>query len=932
MIYQGKVMHLPVSLGYIASLTIAISGQACANTVTHNYPPIQVIDQADQYRQFGKVEITGSSVVRKEQTQALPVQVITRDDIRRSGLQSINDVVQSLPLMGNFVESSQLGMVVGGYSNAAIHGMPNGTLLLVDGLRLAPFGRQTMVGPERSSVDLSTLLLADVERIEVLTDGASSLYGTDAMAGVVNIILRKERKGFEITANALRPAGGAGKGWVSSIGWGKGTLASDRYSLLLTAELSQRNELLGGDRPYASAARYAFDLDGQRYATYGDYLTEFTSPAGYLQINPASGAIKFVNALYQNGACIGQNLPFPGQEACSRNAFTGLGIYPQEEAQRLHARGEWAIQEGHTFFTDLLMGRSTAIQSNNWWPEGFSAAGLPPGSAAHTEATRLGLDPTITRLVWRPDLPALRSASVQDNGRLQMGLRGEWQAWNYRSTAYFTQSRAQSLVDNFGNLNYSSLGLINNSNWSNDNVVRPLDATNPLTAQLEALRGGLKRASIGTTRLYGLQANASRVLTEINGKDVLLGMGVDLRTETSRFVNEAPPALQTEPPAFDVRRQVRGVYTEAQIPVTPTWEINLGARSDQYSDVGRTTNAKAFSRWEIDPQWSMRGSVGTGFRAPTPSQTAHLPNEFVWGQSNYQLSCNAQQQALASQLSSAGGTTGSCIAGSRPYVMGNGNRDLKPETSTQVTWGMAFTPHRNLRLAADFWAVQIKNTIQTLSPEPVLNDPVRYAAHYRLIPDGYSNSGTTPGALALYLPLQNLGVSEKSGVDLEAQWRQPGDWGRWHLTAQATYLIRSRSKATPDADFTSNLGRFDESNATVSPRLKMRWVAGLSRSGWTSQLIMNHTSGYTDSPMNVINMNDGSASNVTRKVSSFTTWDLQVLHTFNRQLELRAGVRNLLNKAAPLSFAQSSVQVFGANTVYSNLWGRTLDLGMTFRF
>ena len=864
-----------------------------------NSPTIEITDTAPAFRQFDRVEITGSSIVRKEQTQALPVQVISREDIRRSGLKTVSDVVQAMPLMGNFVESSQLGMVAGGYSNAAIHGMPNGTLVLVNGLRLAPFGRQTVSGPERSSADLNTLPLADIERIEVLSDGASSLYGTDAIAGVVNIILRKERKGIEITADMLRPHGGAGQGWVSSISWGKGQLQRDGYSLLVTAEFSKRQELLGQHRPEMSKARREFEEGGQRYAADGLYYTVFTSPAGLRERPSANWPTgRFVNSLHQNGVCAGDSLPFPGTNACFRNAYPSLGIYPQEENQRLHARGEWALEDGQTVFADLLIGRSMAVQSNNWWTQARSAYGLPAGSEAFNQAVQAGLDPANTRLLWMPDLPALRSASLHTNGRMTAGVLGEWQQWRYRGRAYLAQSRALSQVDTFGSLSYDSLGLAYDGVWNNDHVLRPLGTGNPLTAQLEALRGNLKTTSIGTTKLYGVQAQASRAVGEIDGKDVLLGLGMDLRTETTGFQNQAPQDLQTEPGSFAGRRQVNAVHAELQIPVTAAWEVNLGARSDHYSDVGGTHNAKLFSRWEINPQWSMRGSLGTGFRAPTVAQTTLQDKDHVWGQSG------------------------------RTYVLGNGNPDLRPEKSTQLGWGVAFVPHRNLRLAADLWSVRIRDTIRYLSDELVLADPVRYAAYYRPIPAGHSNSGE----MALFLPLQNLGMTEKSGIDLEAQWRQPGDWGRWSLSAQATYLLRSRSKATNEAEFTSDLGRYDLASVSVSPRLRARLIAGLTREHWSGFLILNYTSSYQDAPVSATNLGSGALENVTRRVAPFTTWDLQLLHAVNRQFELRLGVRNLLNQQAPLSFAQSSVQVFGSNTVYSNLWGRTLDLGMTWRF
>jgi iron complex outermembrane receptor protein len=928
----------PLSIRTLALGLLSLNALAHAQTdtplpVSKNHPPIEVVNTRLEFRQFEKVEITGSSIVRKEQTQALPVQVITREDIRRSGLKSITEVVQALPLMGNFVEAGQIGMVAGGYSSAAIHGMPTGTLVLVDGLRMAPFGRADIVGNERASVDLGTLPLADIERIEVLTDGASSLYGTDAIAGVVNIILRKERKGFEITADHLRPSGGAGQGWVSSIGWGRGQLARDGYSLMVTAEISKRQELLGKDRPYASAAQYEFETGGQRYAATGPYNTPFTSPATLLEwASLTNSTNRFVNQLYQSGSCTEKSLSFRGQTACLRNAYPSLGIYPSEENQRLHASGEMALSHGHTVFTDLLVGRTTAIQSNNWWPVALSASGLPAGSAAYSQAQQAGLDPSNTVLLWRPDLPALRSASLQTNGRVTAGVRGEWQEWHYRSSAYFAQSRALSQSDTFGDLNYNSLGIIDGGVWRNNNVMLPLNNTNPLVGQLEALRGGLKTDSMGTTRLYGLQAKASRTVAEIDGKDVMLGLGMDQRTETSHFQNHMPENLQIGPSHFDAKRQVQVVYGELQVPVTHTWDINLGARSDRYSDVGTVINAKIFSRWEITPAWSMRGSWGTGFRAPTVAEIQMLDNAFVWGQSNIPLSCNAQQQTIVNSLSASTGIAGTCNSNAFPYVLGNGNPDLKPEKSIQFTWGAAFMPNRNLRLSADLWSVHIHNTHQYLSDELVLGNPERYAANYRLTPAGFSSNGITPGTLALYLPQQNLGVTDKRGIDFEAQWRHPGDWGRWNLSAQATYLLRSSAKSTVDAEFTSDLGQYDSLTGTVSPRLRMRMIGGFSRENWSTQLIMNHTSSYQNSTVSATDLSDGTSSKVSHRVTSFTTWDVQASHAIGRQMDVRLGVRNVFNRQAPLSFTQTSTQVFGANTIYSNLWGRSLELGMTMRF
>jgi iron complex outermembrane receptor protein len=348
---------------------------------------VEVKNTVLEFRQFEKVEITGSSIVRKEQTQALPVQVLTRDDIKRSGLKNVPEVIANLPMMANYVEAGQAAMISGGYANAAIHGMPTGTLVLVNGLRMAPYGRQTMVGPERSSVDLNTLPLADIERIELLTDGASSLYGTDAIAGVVNIILRTERKGFEITVDQSLPHQNKGQGTYTSLGWGTGNLMRDGYSVLVSAELSKQEQLLGQDRAYASQGRYVVTENARQYTVQGNYQSIFTGPAMlYSPSSNSAGDSLFANSLYQNGQCQGSSIRYLNHPACLANNFAGFSIYPQEETRRLRLRGDWLLPAGQSVFAEALLGTYSAVSSDHLWPDTFSSSSQTPGTSIYRQA------------------------------------------------------------------------------------------------------------------------------------------------------------------------------------------------------------------------------------------------------------------------------------------------------------------------------------------------------------------------------------------------------------------------------------------------------------------------------------------------------------------------------------------------------------------
>ncbi len=179
----------------LTAAALVIGHPAWALQNASEWAPVTVTAPALPFRQFDKVEITGSSILRKEQTQALPVQVVTRQDLQRRGVMTLTEAVQNLTSVFNGLELTQTGMNQGGFTSAALHGMPTGTLVLLNGKRLAPYGIQNISGKEQASVDLGMLPLSSIERIEVLSDGASSLYGADAIAGVINIITRTDIRG-----------------------------------------------------------------------------------------------------------------------------------------------------------------------------------------------------------------------------------------------------------------------------------------------------------------------------------------------------------------------------------------------------------------------------------------------------------------------------------------------------------------------------------------------------------------------------------------------------------------------------------------------------------------------------------------------------------------------------------------------------------------
>lgn len=876
------------------------------------YPPLEIRKKAIEYRQFNRVEITGSSIIRKEQTQALPVISQTREELRRAGIKTVSEALQKLPMMANFSESAQTEIVGGGYANAVLHGVPNATLVLVNGRRLAPFGRQTMAGPERSGYDLNTLLLSDVDRIEVLSDGASSLYGTDAIAGVINIIMRDERQGFEVSADHLSPEGNTGKGQRLSLGWGKGKLSKDGYSFLVTTELANRDALTAARRSEYAAGQYTLTHEGKPYVVEGSWATDRTSPGTLYSPAQGTSPARWSNALYQDGACLAGSVPIRGQNACKYNQYSQTDLYPDQQSKRLRAKAQWAAFDASTAFAEVVYGEHEDLSATRLWPLLSQPVSSNPESPDHAQAIALGFDPAQTQIRWRPDLPLLNALRTQKNWNLAVGLKGVWQEWDYRLQAYRSQSNATRL---FETVNYKNL-----SPLPTDQLLSPLTAANPLTANLQSLRGALVAMDTGTTQLDALEWRSSRPLMELNGRDVALGVGLDTRRESTDFVNIA--AVNTIQPSFNAARSVVAAYAELQIPVTPDWDVNTALRHDRYSDVGGTTNGKLSTRWAVTPQWALRGAVGTGFRAPVVGQTQAVGNGFPFAQTAFSNPCTASLVSLAQTLRTPEGNVGVCDP-TNMVVYANGNPDLKPEKSMHTNLGLAFTPHANWRVSVDYWRADVKDTIRYASDTA--------AVQGALNPDYFRLDAA--GKLALYLPMVNLGQVQKSGLDLEAQWRFPSDWGQLQIRGLATYMISTRQRVLLDQPWTSDLARYSSASDTVIPRVRGRWVFSWARENWDSHVVMNYTSGYVDAAVSALNLDNLKTETISnRRVSSFSTVDWTLRHRLTPAADLRVGISNVFNAKAPLSFAQTALQVYGVNTVYSQMWGRVLELGVTAKF
>jgi iron complex outermembrane receptor protein len=799
---------------------------------------VNIVEPPIDYRQFNKVEITGSAILAKEAKEALPVQVISRQDIERSGSTDLPQLLQKLPGMFNFSElGTMTGTVQGGPETAAIHGNQSGTLVLLNGRRLPYYGSQTIFA-ERATVDLNLVPLSAIDRIEVLTDGASSRYGSDAVAGVINIITKDNTKGFALSTEYTRPAGGVAQGKQFNLAWGSGKIQDEGYRLQAHLSFEKQNELLAGDRDTARNGAVQFNINGQnwwgvRNVTQSGWPASIQTPAGV--INPVLQSTgQCPNNWYTSGTGV--------STSCWRNSQAGLTLYPATEKKLLFVDGEVLLNANWTAFAQVIAGQ-------------VEQRSVPTDSVAINYALSNGTQAMIDTSPVGP----VRQSYRNNNHQITAGIKGDWDGWDVRATASTGKHRVQrAYIDGLvtSRTAFAAVALTPDA-WTQDSRSLSPQVLSQYTA---LLRPSETPMDDGQTQLKTIDVLASKEVGATDLGPIALGLGLNWRNESVDYTS--PFAYR---PSFSGQRQNWAVHSELQAPITETQEITLALRHDQYSDFGGVQTGKLGWRWKPEASFMMRGAIGTGFRAPTLGQLSNVISD---------LATVTDQRTMTIMQERNGG-----------------NPNLKPEQSTQATLGIRWEPNTRWTMGADLWQVHIKDTFGTLTGEQVLSSPEMRDKYISV------NAGTT----YLNLINLNLGRSERQGIDYDLQWREPTDFGRVRLSLRGTWNLQARKQAYEGGPFESELGRYASNTQSVTPKHQLVLSAGLEQSTWSTLVAMNYRSGF-ENTMLLAQSIYGTATEIAGQVPGFWTLDLGGRWQASKAWTLAGSIQNLTDRNPPLMF------------------------------
>jgi len=845
-----------------------------------------------------RVVITGSRLPRADAETALPVQIISREEIERSGALSVEDLLTRISAnFGGFNEAMGIGNAdQPGYSGASLHGFgTRATLVLLNGRRLANYA---FSGEGGIGVDLHAIPMAAIDRIEVLKDGASAVYGSDAIAGVINFILRRDFQGAQAdVTRAYAQAGGGARG-RETLTLGVGDTAADGFNVFGVIDHRRQHALASRQRAFAATSyRPELGLDGTRAPSFPANVIVTRN----VLVNPAAPACTEFT-VFELGGCfydyVRQIDILPPSENTSLLLRGALALADRSEA-RSESRSE--------LYTELLWSRQQTRFTSSATPVGrFAIPGGQPLVVPESSPfypTGLGLTGDIVNPLYRtvPLGPRVTDIAT-DQWRALVGWRGTVADWEIdtalaRSTGHSASDHVSGHVDAGKLADAFATGLIN-----------PFGDSGPqgdaLLASTET--HGRSREARATTDSADLRA--SRDIAHWRAGPVALGVGVEARREMlddrATDLNDRVLGGTFLRPKTGAR-DAQSLNAELVLPLLPKFEAQLAVRTDRYSDFGTHTGPKLALRWQPARSLLLRASVGTGFRAPSLPELYSAQTSFATpGQPADPKRCPV------TQLDS------DCFP--EVPVLTGGNPALQPERSRQASIGLVFEPVDGASIAIDWWRLSLRNTIGSLGDEVILSGDDRFEG--RNIVRGPVDPAfpDLPGPITQLVETnENVGRQTAAGVDVDLSYHlAAGATGRFTLELSGTYLAEQRSfNGAVDQQLAGRYGG--------GPRWQHAMTLGWERGQWNATVVQTWRGGYVDANPGV----DGTQ----RSVAPYNVWDSQLSYHDAAGWTLAADVQNLFDRDPPFS-NQSDFFQQGYDPSYADPRGRVWYVRFGYRW
>lgn len=885
----------------------------------------------EQATNLDRITVTGSNIPRTNTETPSPVQVVTRQEIDRTGKTTVAEYLQTLTADGAGSIPKTFGNgFAGGGAGISLRGLGAGsTLVLLNGRRMATYGLAD--DGQKVFTDLSTIPLDAVERVEVLKDGASAIYGSDAIAGVVNIILRSDFQGAILRGSYGISGDGDGDAKKATLTAGTGDLSSDGWNAFFSLDVGKTDAIKISDRKNrkwigtGDIRRWGYDAADAQFLG-GAYLSGGTAGG----VGPNGAVFDATGHLVALPGCAGLTT-IPGQSDATAQAQGCLwdpaqqyrDLSPEEKYVNVFGRASFAFGEGGEVYTEIGYSKKETIFSNT--PSGVSGGWGYPGGPVNANsgagATQLYAGhpdnplPTAARLRYSAwDVGPRVTDNTNEFNRFLVGVKGNWGDWSY-DTAYL-HSGTDLVNKRTGFLRYDAVRCVLGNPACPYGTWRIGDnASQTPQSVYDAISPTISARAKSSLDMFDF--TISRSLMDLKGGPLGLAFG----TEWRKTSNSLTPQTFTDIgqiiglgySAYDGTQNVYAGYAELSAPVLEQLELSAAVRYDKYESGEGKATPKLGVKWTPADWIALRASYAEGFRAPNPAEN---------GDGGLAAFSNARDPVRCA-IDPANECTARSVA-----IITRPNKDLKPEESKSYSVGIVLQPTSTTSLTVDAWEIKRTNeiaqgsTADAIAAGNVLRDANNIG--------GVANSGTI---LAVNTAYVNANSSRVRGIDTDIRQTFDIGPGQLEMDLQWSHVLKfERTEGDTTVDYVGTHGNCDVTNCIGTPKDRINFGTTWKQGPWSISGVANYVSKLENKDRRggdyLAFYEDGEP---VEKISSFTTFDLSGRWNITEAFELNASVQNVFDRIAPLD--PSTYGAVNYNPLhFSGAIGRYFTVGAKYTF
>lgn len=798
-----------------------------------------------------RVVVTGSAIKRVDAETAAPVEIYSKKDIERTGATSVAELIRNLASIdisdqGELSASSPSGS---GTTNIKMRGLSErNVLILLNGRRL-PTNALADGSGAGAAVDVNAIPLSALERIEILKDGGSAIYGADAVAGVMNFITKKNYQGLEAKTSYGQSSRSDAKEKTANLVYGYGDYDTQGFNVLATVDVFKRDPIYRKDRDLTSSADFR----------------RFGGPDGRSGYHP-SGNI--------NGG--GTLVPCPAgdvsPEGCRFDVNKTL-LTSTNGADRTSGMliGSLKISDSIRAFAEFTYSESKDDFSSQPAPGNF----------------KVGNQTVAGRFMQMGPRQTKRKGTLS---QFSTGLEGTTRGIDWDVAIGKGVSKATNRDSNYAHYDLFNEAIANGT----------INPTRTDNAQSVVDKIRLTPTREGKSELTFFNAKASAPIMDLAGGAMAYAVGVSYNKET---LSDQPDQNQIDGVVFGSIQQAavkadrnsKGIFGELSIPFLKNVEAQVALRYDDISNVGSKTSPKLALRYQPLNNLMFRGSYAGSYLAPSLKQ--------MYGG----VDAGAYTTSDADICKAFPSIAGNCKNFAYYQVSGS-NKDLKPETGKTYNLGVVFSPVNSLTASIDFFKINKKNEIGTLSETKAVE---------------LGNVEIKNGDARILLNNQNLATTEVRGFDTDLRYTSPQTaFGKFTLRNASTIYTRLDTKDTVTDPEQSTMKMF------MNPKYRNTFTASLEKDNMSGTLVIRTTGDMIDSPLRRDEVKPG-----TRTIASHTEVDLTGQYVAMQNLTFTAGIKNLFDKMPPFSATGATNQygTLGFAQLY-NVRGRYFYIGAGYKF